>query len=92
MAAGSEGVLAVVGAGRNRLGGGKEEGGIGIQGLVVGVGVRLGIERGPGQRGGVEGSKRVKWSGVEWGGIVTPPRRTTGRKHVRGNEVVAKLI
>ena len=70
MTAGIKGVLAVVGAGWNQLGGSEEEGSGGSNGLRVGVG--LGIERGPGQRGGVEGSKRVKWIRVEWGRRVTP--------------------
>ena len=86
---GREGVSEVVGSGRHQLGGGKEEGDRGSNGLRVGVG--LGIERRPGRRGGVEGSEQVEWSGVEWGGRLTPPRRTTGKKHGRGNKVVAKL-
>ena len=55
---------------REYLGGGKEEGGGGSDGL--GVGVRPGIERGPRRRGSVEGSKLVELSGVEWGRRVTP--------------------
>ena len=84
MAAGSEGVLAVVGTGRPRLGWVEEKGGRGSDGLGVGVGLR--IERGPGQRGEVEGSKLVEWSRAEWSGEEEqpPPRRTTGRKHGRG--------
>ena len=72
--AGSEGVLAVVGSGRHQPGGGEEEGGRGSDSIGVGVGVRVGlvIERGPGRRGVVEGSERVEWSGVEWGGRITP--------------------
>ena len=66
MAAGSGGVLTVVGPGRHRLGGVEEEGGGGRDGPGVGVGLR--IERGPGQRGEVEGSKLVEWSRAEWSG------------------------
>ena len=81
MVARREGVPAVVGEGRHRLGGGEEEGGGGSDGLRVGVG--LGIECGPGRRGGVEGSEWVERSGV--GRKSNPhPRRTTGRKHDRG--------
>ena len=60
----------MVGEGWNGLGGGKEEGGIGSN--VIGVGVLLGLKRGPGRIGGVEGSDRVEWSGVEWGRRITP--------------------
>ena len=73
MVAGSEGVLTVVVTGRYRLGGGKEKGGRGNDGFGVGVGFGFG-------RRGVEWSKWVEWSGVEWGGRVNPPRMTTGRK------------
>ena len=52
------------------LEGDKEKGGRGSDGFGVGVG--LGLGRGPRRRGGVEWSERVEWSGVEWGGIVTP--------------------
>ena len=50
--------MAVVGTGRNRLGGGKEKGGRGSYGFTFGVGVGFG-------RIGVEWSKWVEWSGVE---------------------------
>ena len=65
----SAGVLAVVGVGRNRPGGGKETGG-GVNDNIgdgVGEGVGRGTKQGHGRRGGVSGSKRVKWSGVDWG-------------------------
>ena len=65
----SAGVSSVVGAGGNRPGGGEETGG-GVNddiGDRVGGGVRRGTERGCGRRGGVSGSKRVKWSGAEDG-------------------------
>ena len=51
------------------LKGGEEEGGRGSD--IFGVGFELGIERGSGRRGGVEGSEWVEWSRVEWGGRVT---------------------
>ena len=69
MASGSDGVSAVVGAGLNQLGGGKEKGGRGSDGFGVGLG--LGIGHGPGRRGGFEWSERVEWSGVELGRGVT---------------------
>ena len=59
-----------MGADRHQLGGGKGEGD--IESGVLRVGVGIGIERGPGRRGGVEGSERFEWSGVEWGGRATP--------------------
>ena len=68
-AAGSEGVSAVVGAGRNRPGGGDGTGG-GVNDEIgdgVGGGVGRGTERGRGRRGGVSRSDRVKWSGAEDG-------------------------
>ena len=84
-AARSKGVLAVVGAGRNRPGGG-EEMGCGVNdkiGVGGGGGVGRGTERGCGRRGGVSGSERVKWSRVERGGgrMSDPPRQMTGREH-----------
>ena len=69
---------------------GEEEGGGRSDGLGVGSGLR--IDYRPGRRGGVQGSKRVEWIGVEWGGGVTPPRRRTGRKHGRGDDVVANKL
>ena len=80
----------VVGAGRHRLVGGKEEGGRVSEGLGVGVG--LGIECGPRRRGGVEGSKRVEWIGLEWGGRVTPlegklERIMAGKQSSRKNNI-----
>ena len=81
--------MAVVGAGWHQLGGGIEKGGRCSNGFGIIVG--LGLGRKSGRRGGVEGSEQVEWSGVEWGGRLTPPRRTTGKKHGRGNKVVAKL-
>ena len=70
-AARSASVLAVVGAGRDRPGGSAETGG-GIDD-EVGDGVRGGVGRGAerdrGRRqGGVSGSERVQWIGVEQGG------------------------
>ena len=67
MEAGSEVLSAVVRASQHQLGGGEEEDIRVSDGLGVGVG--LGIEHGPGRRGGVKGSKRVEWSGVEWSGV-----------------------
>ena len=84
-AAGNEDVKAVVGAGRNRPGGGEETGDrvnddIGDR---VGGGVGQGIERGRGRRGGVSGSEQVSWSGVDQGGgqMSDHPRQTKGQKH-----------
>ena len=64
----------MVESGQNKLGGDKEEGGRGRDSLGVGVrvGLGIGIECGPRQRGGVEAIKQVKWSRLEWGGRVTP--------------------
>ena len=72
MEAGSEGVLAVAGTGRHRLGGGKETGGGENDNIGAGFGRGGGggIERGLGQRGVISGSKRVAWSGMERGGRV----------------------
>ena len=72
MAADSEGVSAVMGEGWHGLGGGKEEGDRGRDGLGVVVGVRVRLKRGLGRRGRVKGSERVEWSGVGWVVIVTP--------------------
>ena len=69
-AARSAGAPAVVGAGRNRPGGGEETGG-GVNNEIgdrVGGGVGQETERIRGRRGGVSGSERVKWSGLERGG------------------------
>ena len=80
----------VVGAGRNRLGGGEETGdgdndniGDGFRG-GVGRGIELGLRR----IGGVSGSEQVQWSVMEWGGgrMSDQPRQTTGRKHVRDGQ------
>ena len=90
-AARSAGVSAVVGSGRNRPGGGKETGG-GVNNEIgdgVGGGVRRGTERGCwSRRGGVSGSERVKWSGMERGGgqMSDQPRQTTGREHGGGGQ------
>ena len=63
----SVGVSAVVGAGRNRPGGvDKTDGGVNDKIRDrVGGGVGRGTKRGRGRRGGVSGSERVKWSGME---------------------------
>ena len=66
----SAGVSAVVGAVRNRYGGGEEMGG-GVNNEIVdgvGGGVGQGTERGRGRRGGVSGNDRVKWRGMDRGG------------------------
>ena len=55
MAAGSEGVSAVVETGQHRIGGGEEKNGRGSNGFGFGFGF------GFGRRG-------VEWSGVEWSG------------------------
>ena len=62
MAAGSEGVSAVVVSGQHRLGGGLEKGD------RVNEGVRFGF-----RRRGVEWIKWVEWIRVEWGRILNPP-------------------
>ena len=62
--------MAVVVAGRNRPGGGKETGG-GFNDEIgdgVGGGVGQGTERGRRRRGGVSGSERFKWIGLERSG------------------------
>ena len=74
----------MLGAGRNQLGGGKEEGGRGRGGLGFGVGLRIGIKRGPGRNRGVKGSDQVEWSRVDWGGIVTPPYKDDGKEARQG--------
>ena len=72
-AARSAGVSDLVGAGGDRPGGSAEKGGgvsdkIGNGDGVIG-GVDQGADQGRGRRrGGVSGSKRVQWSGVERGG------------------------
>ena len=77
--------MAVVGAGRNRPGGGEETGGrVNDEiGDGVGGGVARGTQRGHGRRGGVSGSKRVKWSGMELGRgrMSNQPRQMTGQEH-----------
>ena len=72
MAARSEGVFAVVGTVRHRLGVGEEAGCGGNNGIGVGSrgGDGCGIERGLGRRGVVSGSKWVEWIGMEWVGQV----------------------
>ena len=69
-AARSEGVSEVVGAGRNRPGGGEETGVVVSDKIGDGVrgGVGRGTKRGRVRRGGVSGSEWVKWSGMERGG------------------------
>ena len=69
--------MEVVVTGRHRLGGGEEKSGRGNN--RVGVGVGFGFRRSV-----VKCSNWVKWSGLEWGRRVNPPRMTTGRKRERG--------
>ena len=76
MAAGSEGVLLVVGTRRNRLRRGEEKGG----GGRVSDKFRFGIGFG---RRGFEWIKRVKYSGVECSGRMNAHRLTTGRNERR---------
>ena len=92
MAAGSEGVLAVVGTGRNRLGGGEETGGGDNDDIRAGIGGggRRGIERGIGRRGGISGIVRVEWSGMERGGQVITLDRLRAGNTVGMDNVVAK--
>ena len=73
----SKGVSAVVGTGRNRLGGVKEKGGRGSNGFTFGVGVGFG-------RRGVEWSKWVKWSGLELSGSVNAPYNDDGPESRKG--------
>ena len=87
MAARREGVSVVVGIERNRLGGGEETGGGDNDeiGAGFGGGGRRGIEWGLGRRGGISGSERVEWSGMERGGRVINldrrrDRNTAGRE------------
>ena len=92
MAAGSEGVSAVVRTGRNRLGGGEEIGGGDNDkiGAGYGEGGRRGIEQGLGRRGGISGNERVGWSGIERGGrVITLERRRAGNTAGR-DDVLAK--
>ena len=67
-----QGVSAVMGTGRHRLGGGEEKGGGGrdSNGFRVGLGL--------GQRE-VDWINRVKWSRVDLSGRVNAPIFTTGR-------------
>ena len=65
-----KGVSAVLGKGRNRLGGGEETVG-GDNGKIragFGGGGGRGIKRGLRRRRGVSGRDLVKWSGMERGG------------------------
>ena len=76
--AGCTGPKAVVGADGNRLEGGQVKGGSNrradIDGLGLGVrGRHTGWDRKRHGRGCVPGCKRLQWSGVEWGGGLTPP-------------------
>ena len=75
MAAGSEGVSAVVETGHHRLGGGKKKGGGGGRGSG---GFRFRVGLGFGRRG-AEWSERVEWTRVEWSGRVNAPILTTVR-------------
>ena len=68
----------VVGTGRHRPVGVEEKGGRGSVGFGGGFGFR---------RRGVEWSKWVEWSGVEWGGRVNLLILTTGCNCVRGGKV-----
>ena len=58
MAAGNDGVSAMLATGWHRLGGGKEKGGRGSNGFVFGI--RFGFGR-----RGVNWSEWVEWSGVD---------------------------
>ena len=53
--------------GQHRLGGGEEagDGDNDDVGVAIGGGVGRGIEQGLGRRGGISGSERVKWIGME---------------------------
>ena len=94
-AARSVGVSAVVGAGQHRP--------VVAEGLCGGINkeirdkvggrVRQGNEHGRGRRGGVSGSERVQWSGMEWGGgqmIDNLDRRRA--RNTAGRERVAKNL
>ena len=87
MAAGSEGVLAVVGTGWNRLGVGEETGGGDNNEIEAGFGGGggRGIGQVLGRRGGVSGSEWVKWSGMEQGGgqMIDQTRQTKVWEQVR---------
>ena len=92
-AAGSKDVLALVGAGRNKPGGGEETGG-GVNDKIgdgVGGGVGRTTKRGHGRRVGVPDIKRVKWSGIEQcgGQMSDQPRQSTGQEH-RGEGQIRK--
>ena len=65
--AGSKGVPTGVRTGRHRLGGGEETGGGDKDKIGSGFGGGRGAEWGLGRRGGISGSERVKWIGMERG-------------------------
>ena len=82
----------MAGACRNRPGGGEETGG--RVNYKIGDGVRGGVgrgtERGRGRRGGVSGSKRVKWSKIERGrGCMSNNLDRQRARNTAGREKVA---
>ena len=88
----SKGVAAVVGTGRNRLGGGKETGSRDNDeiGAGFGGGGGRGIKRGLGRRGGISGGERVEWIGMDWGGLVINLDRRQARNMAGRDDIVAK--
>ena len=81
----------MVGAGRNRPGGGEETGSGVNDEIRYGVGrvVGRGIEWGIGRRGEVSGRNRVKWSGME---RVGGQMSDQPRQNMAGRDKVAKNI
>ena len=92
MAARSKGVSTVVGIVRNRLVGVEETGGGDNNniGAIFGGGRRRGIELGLSRIGGVSGSERVNWSGMERGRRVINLDRRRDRNIAGRDDVVAK--
>ena len=60
-----------VGQGEGGSAGGKERGRAGVDGIVIRLGARNHArrDRGRHQEGGVHGSQRLQWSGVERSGV-----------------------
>ena len=84
----------MVGTERHRLGGSEETGGKDNGDIGVGGGIGRGVGRGSeqrlGRRGGISGSERVEWSGMEWvGQVIHQDRRQAGNTAGRDG-VVAK--
>ena len=75
------------------MGGGKEEGSEGNNGtgVRIGGGVGHGIKRGLRPRGGVSGSERVEWSGMEWVGRVNHLDRQWAGKTAGGVGIVRNI-